>query len=162
MNNEEYNKIFELELNGKPEEAFLLLESLASQGHPMALMDLSMRYYSIDGHTHPVFPLEPDIEKSKELEQKAKSKCEELASNNDGEAMRILAYFYLGLWGLNEERNIELGEELLLKAYEANCFFAANDLATFYQGSNIEKAKFYYQEAERHNCRVIQNDNLET
>ena len=76
--------------------------------------------------------------------------------------MRMLGNYYLGLWGLADDKNIDLGEKWLLKAYEANCFFAANDLATFYQSSNIEKAKYYYREAERHNCRVVQNDDLET
>jgi hypothetical protein len=50
----------------------------------------------------------------------------------------------------------------LLKAFEAKCYFAANDLATFYQGSDLEKAKYYYQQAEHHDSRVIQNSNLET
>lgn len=44
----------------------------------------------------------------------------------------------------------------------AKCYCAANELATFYVGSDLEKAKFWYQEAERHNCRVIQDDRLET
>lgn len=76
--------------------------------------------------------------------------------------MRMLGYYFLGFWGLCEEKNITLAEEWLLKAYEANCFFAANDLATFYLGSDLEKAKFYYQEATRHKCRVVYHDELET
>ena len=154
MDYEEYSQIFELERNGKAEEAYQLLERLADQGHPLALMDLSMRYYSTDGFVYPIFPLEPDKKKSKELEQIAKKKCEELASVHDGEALRMLGYYYLGLWVLAEEKDLDLGEKYLLEAYEANCYFAANDLATFYQGSDIEKAKFYYKEAERHKCRV--------
>ncbi|MDP3010521.1 MAG: hypothetical protein Q8N30_15820 [Methylococcales bacterium] len=44
----------------------------------------------------------------------------------------------------------------------AKCYCAANELATFYVGSDLEKAKFWYREAERHNCRVIQDDRLDT
>jgi hypothetical protein len=76
--------------------------------------------------------------------------------------MRMLASTYFGHWHPIHEKSVDEGERWLLRAYEAKCYFAANDLATFYQGSDVEKAKFYYQEAERHGCRVIHNDRLET
>ena len=161
MDNDQYNLVFELEREGKKVEALQLLQHLADEDHPMALLELSMRYFSTDGYTSPVLPLEPDNVKSDELSKRGKEKLEELAEAGDGEAMRILAYTYLGLIGIDFEKSVELGEKWLLKAYEANCYFAANDLASFYQGSDLEKAKHYYQEAERHGCRVIKNENLE-
>lgn len=161
MDNDQYNLVFDLEREGKKEEALKLLQRLADEDHPMALLELSMRYFSTDGYTNPVFPLEPDNVKSEELSKRGKEKLEELAESGDGEAMRILAYIYLGLIGVDFKKSANLGEEWLLKAYKANCYFAANDLACFYQGSDLEKAKFYYQEAERHGCRVIKNTNLE-
>lgn len=85
-----------------------------------------------------------------------------MALTNDGEAMRMLAYCYFGHWGPYLEKNIEQAEKWLLKAYLAKCYASANDLATFYQDSDIEKAKYYYQEAEKHDCRVIYNPRLET
>ncbi len=160
MNNDEYWNINELESNGKSQEAFELLVTLADKGDPMALMELSARYYSTEGYTNPVHPLEPNHDKSEILAKKAKIRFEKLAAGNDGEAMRMLGYYYLGHWGYSE-KDVLLAESWLLKAYNSGCFFAANDLATFYQGSDIEKAKFYYQKAELHNCRVIRNKDLE-
>ena len=162
MNNEEYSLITELECKGEEKKAFQLLERLANEGHPMALLDLSLRYYSIEGHVNPVHPLDPDFEKSESLAKLGKKSLEKMALTNDGEAMRMLAYCYFGYWGPYLNKNIEQAEKWLLKAYQAKCYAAANDLATFYQGSDIEKAKFYYKEAERHDCRYIYNVNLET
>ena len=77
------------------------------------------------------------------------------------EVMRMLASIYLGHWHPVHEKSVENAEKLLLKAYAANCYFAANDLAIFYIGSDLDKAKFWYQEAERHNCRLIHDARLE-
>lgn len=65
-------------------------------------------------------------------------------------------------WHPVHEQSIEKAENLLLNAYEANCYFAANELAIFYLSRDIKKAKFWYHEAERHHCRVIHDDRLET
>ncbi len=162
MNNEEYWLITELERKGEAKKAFQLLVRLADEEHPMVLLDLSSRYYSIEGYVNPVYPLDSDREKSKSLAKLGKKSLERMVLLNDGEAMRMLAYCYFGHWGPYLEKNIEQAEKWLLKSYKAECYAAANDLATFYQGSDIEKAKFYYQEAEKHDCRVIYNPNLET
>jgi TPR repeat protein len=161
MNNTKYYEALELERSGKIEEGFHLLEQLSSEGDPCALLDLSARYFSVEGFAFPVKQIVPDSKKSKELAIKAKSRLVELANIGDGEAMRMLASTYLGHWHPALEKSIKKAEEWLLLAYKAKCYFAANDLATFYQGINIEKAKFYYKEAERHDCRVIHNHNLE-
>lgn len=161
MDNAEFFEIFDLEKAGKSEEAFHLLEKLADLGHPMAILELAMRYFSIEGYVHPVYPIEQDEELSSSLEKRAKEKCEELAALNDGDAMRMLGNYYLGLWGLGKEKNLKLGEKWLVDAYECGCFFAANDLATFYQSSDLHKARYYYQEVTRHSCRVIYHSNLE-
>ena len=162
MDNEQYNSVSNLEWNGKVEEGFRLLERLAKEEHPMALLDLSARYWSIEGYAHPVFPLEPDHAKSEELAKRAKKKLEEMAKKKDGEAMRMLAYTYLGHWGPYLEKSIEQAEQWLLEAYDAGCHFAANDLSHFYANSDVEKAKYWYQEAEKHNCRVIYHEQCET
>ena len=83
MDNEQYNSVSDLERDGKVEEGFRLLERLAEEEHPMALLDLSARYWSIEGHANPVMPLEPDHAKSEELAKQAKNKLEEMAKSND-------------------------------------------------------------------------------
>lgn len=162
MNTDEYYKIMEIERTGETSKALSMLKKLAHEGDALALLDLSARYYSIDGYAYPVEHIESDHIKSEELFFKAKEKFEELSNEGSGEAMRMLANIYLGHWGPYLEKSFEKAEKYLLKAIEAKCFFAANDLATYYQGSNLEKAKYYYQMAEKHNCRVIYNENLET
>jgi len=161
MDTNEYFKATEMESSGNTEEGFLLLEELAKKGDPLSLLDLSMRYLSTEGYVNPVKEIEPDEKKSEELAKEADTRLNELASDGDGEAMRMLANTYMGHWHPALKTTIEEAEKMLLSAFEENCYFAANDLATFYQGSDLEKAKFYYKEAERHGCRVIQNDNLE-
>ncbi|MBN4082033.1 MAG: hypothetical protein COC05_06680 [Gammaproteobacteria bacterium] len=162
MDTNEYFKAIEMERSGNSEEGFLLLEKLSNEGDPLALLDLSMRYISIEGYASLVKHIEPNEIKSEELAIKAENRLSELASDGDGEAMRMLANIYLGHWHSVQKKSIVEAEKMLLRAFEANCYFAANDLATFYQGSDIKKEKFYYQEAERHGCRIVQNDNLET
>ncbi len=151
-----------MERSGKTEEGFRLLVELAEADDPLALLDLSTRYLSIEGYVHPVKEIEPDEVKSEELAVKGKNRLLELAHSGDGNAMRMLAGTYMGHWHPIHEISDDEAEKWLLRAYEASCYFAANDLATFYQHSDIEKAKYYYQEAERHNCRVIQNATLKT
>lgn len=162
MDSSEYFRVSGMERSGKTEEGFRLLVKLAEADDPLALLDLSARYFSIEGYAYPVKEIEPDEVKSEELAVKAKNRLLELAHSGDGDAMRMLASTYFGHWHPIHEKSIKEAEKWLLRAFEANCYFAANDLATFYQGSDIEKANYYYQEAERHNCRVIQNDDLET
>jgi len=105
MDNNEYNKIFKLEHIGETTEAFALLEQLANDDHPKALLDLSNRYISIEGFQHPVWPLKPNHKKSQELAFNVKVKLEELQESNDGEAIRMLAYTYLGHWGPHFEQS---------------------------------------------------------
>lgn len=162
MNTEAYYKVMEIERAGEIEKALSMLKELAREGDALALLDLSARYYSVDGYAYPVESIDPDHTKSEELLLRAKERFEELSSEGSGEAMRMLASIYFGHWGPFLEKSVEKAEQYLLRAIEAKCFFAANDLATFYQGSNIEKAKYYYQMAEEHNCRVIHNEDLET
>jgi TPR repeat protein len=161
MDNEEYFKVSELEQAKKTKEGFALLLRLVEEKHPLALLDMSTRYYSTECFVYPVEDVPTDEKKSEELALIAKEKLEQLSAAGDGEAMRMLASIYLGHWHPVHEKSVEKAEQLLLKAYEANCYFAANDLAIFYIGSDIEKAKFWYQEAERHDCRVIHDDRLE-
>lgn len=161
MDNQEYFKVLDLERSGKIEKGFSLLVKLAEAGDPNALLDLSTRYYSTVGFTYPIKQIAPNENKSKEFAVKAKHRLTELANAGDGEAMRILASTYFGHWHPAHEKSVEKGEMWLFRAFEANCYFAANDLAVFYQERDIEKAKFYYQEAKRHSCSVIYNEALE-
>lgn len=162
MNNEEYFNIFELEQAGKIKEGFALLTRLVDEKHPLALLDMSCRCYSTEGFVYPIQEIPTDVKKSEEYAVQAKEELEKLSSAGDGEAKRMLAEMYLGHWHPVHEKSIEKAEQLFLEAYEAKCYFAANELALFYRGWNLEKAKFWYQEAERHNCRVIRDDRLET
>ncbi len=162
MDNEEYFEISDLEQSGKTKEGFALLMKLVSENHPMALLDMSGRYYSTEGFVYPVEDVPVDMKKSEELAVQAKKAFEKLAKKGDGEAKRMLASIYLGHWHPIHEKSLEKAEELLLEAYKVKRYFAANDLAIFYLGSDIEKAKFWYKEAERHDCRVIYDKRLET
>lgn len=162
MDMEEYNKVSELERKGEIEKGFTLLQNLANDGHPLALLELGLRFYSTEGYVHPVKSLESNLKECEELLKKGKQGLEKEASLNDGEAMRMLAYTYLGFFSNYLEHDLEKAEEWLLKSYEAGCYFAANDLSTYYLGTDLAKAKFWYQEADKHNCRVIFNDQCET
>ena len=161
MDNEKFNKISSLEEIGLKEEAHEILLELVNQNHPMALLELSSRYFSTEGYVNDVFPLEKNLELSKKLAIQAKSELEALTKLGDGEAMRMLAYTYQGHHGHYHEKNIEKAEKLFLASYDAGCFFSANELSSFYVSTNIEKAGYWYQLAEEHNVRVIFNPECE-
>ncbi len=162
MNSEQYFHALDLERAGNTQEGIALLLKLANEGDPLALLDMSNRYFSTEGYTYQVADIKPDEKKSENCAILAKERLIALAEVGDGEAMRMLALTYLGHWHPILEKSIDKAEKLLLKAFDTKCYFAANDLALFYIGSDIKKAKFYYQEAERNNCRVIHDDRLET
>jgi len=162
MDNEEFNKIFNLEREGSIEEAHKLLLQLVEEKHPMALLELSMRSFSMEGYAHEVHLVETNLELSKELAEKAKIELEILSENGDGEAMRMLAYNYFGYHGHHFEKNVEKAEELLLASYGAGCVFAANELATLYASSDVEKASYWYKLAEIHKVRVVFNPECES
>src|SRR5688500_9504171 len=103
MDTERYLKVFDLERDGKLEDGYRLLVSLASEKHPLALVELGTRHISTEGQSPPVLSLPPDPQKGKELIEEGKLALEELASKGDGEAMRMLAYLYLGLLGIYEK-----------------------------------------------------------
>jgi hypothetical protein len=161
MDSTQYFDVLELERSGRTEEGFLQLARLAEEGDPLALLDLSSRYYSTEGFAPPVKKIKRDEKKSEQFALIAEKRLLKIANSGDGEAMRMLANTYLGHWHPVLKKPHEIAESWLLKAYEANCYLAANDLATFYQYRDIEKAKHYYQEAECHGCRVIFNSSLE-
>jgi len=141
------------------DEAFELLSKLAGNDDPLATIELGTRYLEADWEGVKI--LDSDIEKARKLMDQGQTLLQSLANDGDAEAMRMLGYTYLGLLGVFD-KSLSLGEEWLVRSFEAGCHFAANDLCTFYQGSDIEKAKYYYSEAERKGCRVVQNENLET
>jgi len=85
------------------------------------------------------------LEKSEDLAIKAKNRLIELVNIGDAEAMRMFAITFLSNWHPVLEKSIEKSEEWLLLAYKEKCYFAANDLATFYQIINIEKEKVLLQ-----------------
>lgn len=161
MDSERYLKVSELERAKKLEEGLSLLKALANENDPLALIELGSRHISTDGYSPPVSPVASDSEKGKDLIERGKRVLEEWASKGDGEAMRMLGYYYLGHLCLCE-RNIKEAETQLLKAFQAGCYFAANDLHTFYLGSDVEKSKYYYKEAEQHKCRVVFHEEFET
>lgn len=161
MGNQNFMAVYDLEQAGEPDRAWHLLNELGDAGDPLALLELATRYISTDGFTHPVHRVTPDRRKSDELAIRAKQLLERRAEAGDGDAMRTLACTYLGHWHPLYEVSGEKAECWLLKAFDANCYFAANDLASFYQEQDVEKAKYWYRMAERHNCRVIYSEKLE-
>lgn len=72
----------------------------------------------------------------------------------------MLAYAYLGHL-CPHYKDVGEAEKWLLQAYEAGCYFAANDLHTFYLGSDQEKSKYWYMEAEKRKCRVVYYEEFE-
>lgn len=116
----------------KTEEEFLLLERLSSEGDPLALLDLSVSNSSVEGFPFKGKQITPNLEKSEELTIKAKNRIIELANIGDAKAIRMLAITYLNNWHPVLEKSIEKSEEWLLLAYKEKCYFAANDVATFY------------------------------
>jgi hypothetical protein len=161
MDNDEYFKVSELEHDKKTKEGFALLLRLVEEKHPLALLEMSNRYYATADFVYSVEDIPVDEKKSEELALMGKARLEELSAAGDGEAMRMLAYTYFGYFHPVLEKSIEKAEQFLLQAYEKNNYVAANDLAVFCIGTDLEKAKFWYQEAERHDCRVIHDDRLE-
>jgi TPR repeat protein len=161
MDSERYLKVSELERAGKLEEGLSLLRALASENDPLALVELGSRHITTEGYSPSILPIVSEPEKGKKLIERGKRVLEEWASKGDGEAMRMLGYFYLGHL-CPCEKDIQKAETLLLNAFQAGCYFAANDLHTFYLGSNINKSKHYYKEAERHKCRVVFHEDFET
>ncbi len=161
LDNKEFNKILGLERKGFKEEAYDLLLHLVQENHPLALLELSSRYISTDGYTHKIFELTQDLELSKKLALKAKSALEDLSNLGDGEALRMLAYTYLGFHGPYHDKCVEKAEKLLLESYNAGCLVSANDLTTLYVWSDIEKAGYWYNIAEKHGVRVILHSECE-
>lgn len=160
MDTESYLEVSNLDRAGKREEAFKLLLKLADERHPLALVELSSRYFSTEGYSPPVYPLEPDREKSETLAKEGERELRRLAEAQDGEAMRMLGYLHLSLL-CPFPKNVDEAKRWLHRAYEAGCYFAANDLHTYYLGSDMEKARYWYREAEKHNCRVVFNEQCE-
>jgi hypothetical protein len=150
----QYLKVSDLDGEGKCEDAYRLLLKLAAGRDPLALLELSSRNFSTNGYTPPVFALPPDIEKSKSLAREGEQVLLDLAAKQDGEAMRILGNLYLGHFSPHH-KSYETAKDWLHKSFDAGCHFAANDLSVFYSGIDMEKAKYWRQQAVQHGCCVI-------
>ena len=161
MDSTSTSKIWELEKEDKQDEAFELLERLSSNKDPLALIELGTRYICCEGSKPPVKIIPKDEEKGNQLMNEGRAELEKLASSGDGEAMRMLSYTYLNLLGIFD-KDIPLAEEWLLKSFDSGCYFSANDLHTFYMHSDKEKAKYYYDQASHHKCRVVYNKDYES
>ncbi|MCG8669965.1 MAG: hypothetical protein MI867_11170 [Pseudomonadales bacterium] len=162
MITDKFQKVFELEEHNEFENAFALLSELAGKGYGLALLEMASRYHSPESYAKDIYPKSPDKRLSEEYASKAFKALHNESLIGNGESMRMLAYTYLGLSLPFYEKDLSVGEDLLLKAFEAGCYVAANDLSTFYLGKDIEKAKFWYKQADIHNCRVIYNAECET
>lgn len=162
MDNQAYWKVSELEKEGQTKEALTLLVKLADNKHPLALLELSIRYLSTEGYINPVEKIESDEDKSNSLALEAHNQLIKLSNEGDGEAMRVLATTYLNHWHpFIPEKDINKAEQWLLKSYETGHYFAANDLAILCISKDINEAKYWYKEADKHNCRVIYDPKLE-
>ncbi len=161
MNTENIRQVYVLDKEGKPQEAFDLICALAQENDPLALFELSTRYFPLQERPPEMLSIEQDEQKSKTYAISGKAELQKLADNNDGEAMRMLAYLYLGHL-CPYPRDLKEAENWLLKSIDAGSDVAANDLAIFYQNTNIEKARYWYQYAQEKGCRLIHNEELET
>lgn len=155
-----FNKVCDLDLAGDHDAAMTVLSQLGAEKDPMALIELGCRHFPQDGCWPKVKAFPTNEQAGLELMKEGRRELEKLALDGDGDAMRMLAYTHLGLLGVFE-KDIRRGEELLLQAFESGCYFAANDLHTFYLGSDDGKSKFYYNAAESHGCRVVFNSKYE-
>lgn len=152
MDSSEYSELVALENSGKFAEAKRRLLDLASQGHPLGLLELSQRYL-LDPVDEPYrFTPGLDVEKSRELADEAVQTLEEQADCGDAEAMRQLAYVYLGRYG-PWYRSAETAECWLLKSFHAGCRAAANDLHHLYLGRDENKSRYWYQKIEERRAR---------
>lgn len=161
MNIDEFFKVSELESAGKPEEAFALLCHLSDDEHPLAVLELSMRYISTEGFVNNVVQLEPDDELARSMAIRAKILLEKHSLLGDGEASRMLAYTYLGHCGPHFVIDRELALKLLEQSYAQGQYCAANDLAVYFLYKDISKAKYWYWLAEEHGCRVVYHPDCE-
>lgn len=155
-----FNEVGDLDRAGDHDAAMALLTQLGAEKDPMALIELGCRYFSQDGCWPKVKTFPTNEQAGLKLMEEGRRELERLAQDGDGEAMRMLAYTHLGLLGVFE-KDISRGEKLLLEAFEAGCYFAANDLHVLYLGSDDEKSKFHYNAAESHGCRVVFNSKFE-
>ncbi|MGC1510091.1 SEL1-like repeat protein [Ketobacter sp.] len=162
MSAEKFQKVYELEDLGEFKKAFVVLSELADAGYGLALFEMASRLLSPESYVKDIYPKTPDEELSKEYASRAFRALTDEALAGNGESMRMLAYAYLGLSVPFYENDISKGEQWLLNAFDAGCNFAANDLSTFYLGSDLEKAKFWYKQADKHSCRVIYNESCAT
>ena len=160
MYSEDLDQVNQLDRDGKHQEAFDLLCSLGDNNNPMALFELSSRYYCSESIEPKVLALDSDIDISKKFAESGKKELELMAEEN-GEAMRMLAYLYFGHL-CPHYKDVELAEMHLKKSISAGCHFASNDLATYYRSIDITKARYWYKYAEEHNCRVIANPELDS
>ncbi len=111
----------------------------------MVLLDLAERYFSVQSDSYPVFNIAPDQQKHQDLLQRAFQRLLQYSNGGDGEAMRMLAYTYFGVYGPRLEKNIDKAESWLLKSIEAGWHVAANDLIVFYQSTDLDKARYWVE-----------------
>ena len=160
MDIERIQQVYELDREGKHDDAFDLLLVLVEANDPMAHFELSSRYFSTVDREPPVLEIPPDYELSKNYSSRGRLALRDLADKGDGEAMRMLAYAYLGHLcpGM---KNPEKAEDWLLKSLASGCDIAANDLSTYYRNIDLDKSKYWYEYAEKCGCRVISDPTLE-
>lgn len=136
----EFPDFLELEREGRLAEAKQQLLRLASQGHPLGLLELSKHYLQApDPYTS-----NADTEKSKVLADEAVQTLEELADCGNAEAMLHLARVYLGDYGPWFDSE-ETAEHWLVESFHAGCQSAAHDLHRFYLARDQEKSDYWYQ-----------------
>lgn len=147
MDTSEYSEAIALENSGKLAEAKQRLLYLASQGHPLGLLELSRRYLLDPVNEAYRYAPGLDVEKSRELADEAVQTLQEQADCGDAEAMRYLACVYLGHYG-PWYRSTETAEQWLLKSFHAGCRTAANDLHQLYLGRDESKSRYWFQKIE--------------
>ena len=140
MDMKPFTDFLELEHDGKLEEAKRQLLHLASQGHPLGLLELSRHYLQDDDP----YTAGEDQKRSKLLADEAVQTLEELADCGDAEAMLHLARVFLGDY-VPWYDSAETAENWLLKSFHAGCQSAANDLHRFYLARDRKKSEYWDQ-----------------
>lgn len=144
MDSTEFSDIIALERSGRLGEAKQRLLQLASQGHPLGLLELSQRYLLDPLHEPDRYTPGLDTEKSKVLADEAVQTLEELADCGDAEAMLYLARVHLGDYGPWYDSE-EVAEHWLLLSVRAGCQSAENDLQQFYLDREQRQSEHGYQ-----------------
>ncbi len=160
MDIEKFLYAFDLEQNGKSEEAEAIIRKLSAELNPFALFELALRYRPDCSYSNGEWSPEKNMEIATSYANQAMSVLQNEVEQGNAEAMRYLGAVYCGhYWP--EFKNFELVEPMWLKAFKHGCYLAANELFTLHQSTDPEKAALWYRELKKHNCQIVYHPGYE-